>query len=294
MKRVLVTGATGFVGKRTTPLLLSRGYAVIGLARSDTAEDALLREGAEIVRGDLNDPAALTAAFQTARADALINIASLGFGYGPDIVNAAVAAQIQRCVFVSTTAIFTTLNVQTKAVRLEAERAISESRLDFTILRPTMIYGAPDDRNLARMLRILKKSPVFPLVGGKRLHQPVHVEDVAAALIGALEAPTAIGGAYDIAGPTPLQFADMVGEAAKAVPRRVIKIPLPLKPVVAAFKVYERVSSRPRLTSEQFERLGEDKAFDISAAEAAFDYRPREFRDGISDEATLLFRSEPG
>lgn len=290
MTRVLVTGGTGFVGRRTIPLLLSNGYDVVGLARSDNAADALVGAGVEIVRGDLADPLSTAEAFAEAHADALVNIASLGFGHGPDIVAAALGANIRRCVFVSTTAIFTKLNAQTKSVRLEAERAIVDSGLDYTILRPTMIYGAPDDRNLARLLKALKKFPVFPLVGGgKRLQQPVHVEDVAHALVSSLGEPMTIGRDYDIAGPTPLPFGDMVDQAATAVSKRVIKVPLPLAPVVTAARIYERVSKRPRLKAEQFERLGEDKSFDITAAQHDFGYDPRTFERGISDEAVLLF-----
>lgn len=294
MSRVLVTGGTGFVGKRTIPLLLQRGHEVIGLARSDAAEDDLGRAGSEAVRGDLDEPDTLADAFRAANADALVNIASLGFGQGPDIVAAAVAAGISRCVFLSTTAIFTTLDARTKSVRLEAEQAIIESDLDQTILRPTMIYGAPDDRNLARLLRLLDKSPVFPLVGGgHRLQQPIHVEDVASAIVDTLGEDSAIGRQYNIAGPEPLRFGDLIDTAADALGRRVVKIPLPLRPVVAVTRVYERLSKRPRLKAEQFERLGEDKAFDIGAAQTDLGFAPRSFDDGIREEAELLAIANP-
>lgn len=295
MTRVLVTGGTGFVGKRTIPLLLSKGCDVVGLARSDDAAAALAGHGVDVVRGDLDDPTSLATAFGEAHADALVNIASLGFGHGPDIVAAAVDAGISRCVFVSTTAIFTKLNAQTKSVRLEAERSIIDSGLSYTILRPTMIYGAPDDRNLARLLKVLKRSPVFPLVGGgKRLQQPVHVEDVAQALVDSLGEPTTIGCDYDIAGPSPLPFGSMIDQAAAAVSKRIVKVPLPLGPVVAVARIYERMSKRPRLKGEQLERLGEDKSFDITAAQHDFGYDPRPFAQGISDEAELLFEARSG
>ena len=289
MKRVLVTGGTGFVGARTIPILLSRGYEVVGLARSTDAASRLSTLGAESVEGDLDDPSSLSVAFAAARADALVNIASLGFGHGPDIVDATVGSGLDRCVFVSTTAIFTKLDAGTKSVRVTAENAIRASGLDFTILRPTMIYGTPDDRNLARLLKLLRRMPVFPLVGGgQRLQQPVHVDDVAAAIVDALEAPAAIGREYDIAGPRPIPFGEMIGEAADAVSRRVVKVPIPLAPVVHAARLYERVSSRPRIKAEQFERLGEDKSFDISAAVRDFGFAPRPFADGIRAEAQMI------
>ena len=74
----------------------------------------------------------------------------------------------------------TTLHPPTKQVRLAAEQQIRGCGLDWTILRPTMIYGAAGDRNLSRLLRLLSRTAVLPVPGnGKCLHQPVHVADVA-------------------------------------------------------------------------------------------------------------------
>ena len=105
--------------------------------------------------GDLDDHAELPRVFASARGGALVNLASLGFGHAPAIVAAARAAGLDRAVFVSTTAVTTSLPSRSKRIRLEAERHIRDSGLAWTILRPTMIYGAAGDRNLSRLLRAL-------------------------------------------------------------------------------------------------------------------------------------------
>ncbi len=295
MSRVLVTGGTGFVGRRAVPLLVARGHDVIGLARSDAAAAKLANMGADSVRGDLDDLESMIDAFRAARADALANIASLGFGHGPDIVRAAAEAGLQRCVFISTTAIFTKLNAQTKSVRIAAEQAIVESSLDWTILRPTMIYGAPDDRNLADLLKALRRIPVMPLVGGgARLQQPVHVDDVATAIADVLDHPTTVNRAYDIGGPRALPFEEMIDDVAQALSRDIVKVRVPLAPLVAAASLYERFSTTPRFRAEQFERLAEDKSFDITAASRDFAFTPLSFEDGIRAEAELLFPDRSG
>lgn len=287
--RVHVTGASGFLGGHVVPLLVSRGHDVAALARSAAAADRATALGAHAVAGDLDDPASLDAAFRTRGAETLVNLASLGFGHAPAIVAAAEKAGIKRAVFISTTAVTTGLSAASKATRLAAENAIRDSALAWTIIRPTMIYGTPADRNMARLLRYLQRISVVPLPGGGHgLQQPVHVDDLAAAVVAAAERPEAVGRTYDVAGPEPLTFRRIVAEAAAAVGRRARPVSVPLRPAVTAARVYERVARRPRLKAEQLERLAEDKAFDIGPARAELGYAPRPFHDGIGQEAVLL------
>lgn len=287
--RVLVTGATGFVGKRTVPELLARGHEVVALARSDAAAAAATALGADITRGDLDDSDDLASAFREAQADALMNIASLGFGHAPAIVSACHAADIRRAVFVSTTAIFTRLNAPSKTVRLAAERMIQDSGLAFTIVRPTMIYGGPDDRNIARLVARLERTPVMPMPGGgKRLQQPIHVEDLADVLCSALRTPEAIGKCYDVAGPDPISFSSMVRECAHALGRKARLVSVPVGPIIAAARANEHFLHLPFLKAEQFERLAEDKSFDIRPAVADLRFAPRSFAVGIRDELEAI------
>ncbi len=288
--RLLVTGASGFLGKRFVAAALAVGHEVVGLARSDASAAALAAAGAESVRGDLDDAAATRAAFAAAGADALVNIASLGFGHAGTIVEAAAAGALRRAVFVSTTAVVTTLPAPSKAVRLTAEERVRTSGLDWTIVRPTMIYGAPDDRNIARLLQVLRRVPVLPVPGGgRRLQQPVHVEDLAAALLGAVGNDAAIGATYDVAGPEAITFRALLETAAQAAGRRARLVPVPLGPTIGAVRLYERAAARPRIKAEQLERLAEDKAFDNGPAARDLGHAPRSFADGVRAEAALLW-----
>jgi len=231
--RLLVTGGSGFLGRRVVAAAVARGDKVTGLARSAAAAATLGGLGASVVRADLDDAAGTRTAFASAGADALLNVASLGFGHAGTIVEAARGAGLRRAVFVSTTAVTTTLNAPSKQVRLAAEETIRASGLDWTIIRPTMIYGGPDDRNMCRLLALLRRSPVLPLPdGGRGLHQPVHVEDLADVLLRAVESDVAVGRRYDIAGPRAQPLRQIVDEAAAALGRRVVCVPVPLGPAV--------------------------------------------------------------
>jgi uncharacterized protein YbjT (DUF2867 family) len=287
--RLLVTGGSGFLGGYVLAEIARRGHHAVALARSEAASAAVTQQGAEPVSGDFDDPAQLPEVFTAAHCDVLVNLASLGFGHAPAIVAAARAAALDRAVFISTTAVTTALPARSKLVRLAAEDQIRQSGLKWTILRPTMIYGAPGDRNLSRLLTLLSRVPVLPVPGGGRhLQQPVHVADVADAVLNAAERPAAAGVSYDVAGPEALRFDELLRISARAVGSRARLVPVPLAPLVVAAQCYERLSTRPRIRAEQFQRLAEDKVFAIDDAARDLGYAPRPFADGILAEARAL------
>jgi uncharacterized protein YbjT (DUF2867 family) len=293
--RLLVTGGSGFLGGYVLTEAARRGHPCVALARSPESARKVAARGAVPVDGDLDDDSALARVLAEAGCDALVSLASLGFGHGPGIVRAAVRAGLDRAVFVSTTAVTTTLPTRSKAVRLAAEEAVRASGLSWTILRPTMIYGAAGDRNLSRLLALLARlrRAGLPLVlpvpgGGRQLQQPVHAADLAGAVLTAVERRSAAGSRYDVAGPEPLTFADLLRQSAAAVGGRLALVPVPLAPVIAATRGYQRISRSPRIRVEQWQRLAEDKAFAIDAAARDLDYAPRSFADGIRAEAAAL------
>ena len=286
--RLLVTGGSGFLGGYVLREAARRGHETVALARSAAAARAVADRGAQPVTGDLDAAGHLGEIFAAARCDALVNLASLGFGHGPAIVAATQQAGIRRAIFVSSTAVTTSLAAPSKRVRLAAEQRIGESGLDWTILRPTMIYGAQGDRNLSRLLALLSRARMLPVPGGRHLQQPVHVADVAGAVLAAAERAGAAGSCYDVAGPEPLTFAELLRISARAVASRTRFIPVPVMPLVAAARGYERLSRRPKIRAEQLLRLAEDKAFAIRDAERDLDYAPRPFAAGIRAEAEAM------
>jgi nucleoside-diphosphate-sugar epimerase len=214
--------------------------------------------------------------------DVLVNVASLGFGHAPNVVDAAVAVRVRRAIFFSTTAIFTTLNAPSKSVRLAAEAVIRKSSLSYTILRPTMIYGSSHDRNMCRLIHYLQHWSVIPIFGsGEYLQQPVYVEDVAAAVVQSLAAPQTVGKSYNLPGAIPLTYNQIVDTVCELLRRRVRKFHIPATPVVAALAALERLSLRLPIKTEQILRLNEHKSFDFTEAAQDFDYQPRSFAEGI-------------
>jgi nucleoside-diphosphate-sugar epimerase len=281
--KVFVTGATGFTGSRLVPLLLKEGHQVRCLYRASSDRSSLPQPEIEWIIGDVSDSQSLTSAMQGA--EALINIASLGFGHTENIIASAKTAGIKRAIFISTTAIFTKLNAKSKTVRMAAEVAIESSGLDYTILRPTMIYGSPRDRNIWRLIRFIKSSPVIPVFGdGNHLQQPIFVDDVAQAVLSCLSNENTVGKSYNIAGKYPLTYNAVIDTIADILNKRVWKIHIPSKPVVALLNLFEKIRLPFPIKAEQVLRLNENKDFSYAEAERDFGFSSRSFGEGIKLE----------
>jgi uncharacterized protein YbjT (DUF2867 family) len=279
-KPMLITGATGFLGREVVRQALERGLEFAVFSRPTSDLRGLPAGDYEVRRGDLGDEASLMDALKGI--DTLLNLASLGHGHVDAIAAAATKGDVRRAVFISTTAIFTTLDAPSKAERTRAEDVIRSSGLGYTILRPTMIFGTSRDRNMARLVRLVKRWPVIPVLGsGLYLQQPVYVGDVATASLDVLQHDGTLRKAYDVSGARPLTYEDVIQTVARllGVRRRLLRIPA--GPTIAALEAAARLGLRLPIKAEQVERLNEDKAFDHSQATRDFGYRPLTFEAGM-------------
>lgn len=283
---ILLTGATGFLGGYVLEELVKRGHKVTCFVRNTSNLKKIKQLNVPYIFGELDDFESICKALKDK--EALINIASLGFGHAPNIINACQEMKIERAIFISTTGIFTKLNPDSKGIRLEAERLIKESELDYTIIRPTMIYGTPKDRNMWRLVRYLKRLPVLPILGnGTYLQQPVYVKDLAWAVVSAYETNLSIKKAYNISGLKPLTYNEVVDVTGKALGKKVLKIHVPMKLSYNLLKIYEKISSKPKLKAEQVLRLNENKDFSHEEATKDFGYIPKSFEEGIKLELEI-------
>lgn len=281
--RALVIGGTGFTGSYTVPRLLEAGYEVTCLVRPTSDRSHLPASRVTFVEGSMDDVESLTRAMRGH--DALICIASLGFGHASGLVRAAEEALMPRPIFISTTALFTQIDAKSRTIRIAAENTIADSGLSYTILRPTMIYGSARDRNMIRLIRYLQRWPVIPVAGsGEGLQQPIYVDDVARAVIGVLRTNVTLRRIYNIAGARPVTFNEIIDTVCRILGRRVRKLHLPLAPIAAVLRACEQVRLRLPIRAEQILRLDEDKAFGFDDAARDFGFDPISVEEGIARE----------
>jgi uncharacterized protein YbjT (DUF2867 family) len=282
---VLVTGGTGLLGGALLTLLLAQRHDVRCLVReSSVGTRRLNARRVEIIRGDVGNARDLHRALF--RAEAIVHVA--GIEYAPQVVEAARRAEVGRLVMVGSTSVHSNYGFRS-GPKLKMEKLVRDSGLEYTIVRPTMIYGSELDKNMHRLLRFLDRSPVFPIFGsGENLWQPVYHEDCARAIYEALVRPQAVGQSYDLPGAEPMTYAELVKTAAGALGKKPRVVRLPLEPVRRFLTAAERVRLPLPIKSEQVLRLREDKAYPYEKARRELGYTPRPFREGIALEVTRL------
>lgn len=273
---IAVLGATGKTGRYLVAALCDQGYPVTAIGRS-AARLELIDTRARRAIADLDHPDSLAAAF-----DGASHIVSCAHARFVSTVLAHLPASCERLVLMGSTRRFTALaDAAADAVRA-GEAAFLASDVPGVMLHPSMIYGAPDDRNINRLLRLVRRTPVVPLPdGGRHWVQPVFVDDVVAALIAAVTSPDAPGPSIVVAGPRPITYADMVRSCARALNRRVVVAPVPLSLLTGGARLASGLGIRLPFDADEILRTTEDKSFDVSDMRNRLGVTPRSFEDGL-------------
>jgi nucleoside-diphosphate-sugar epimerase len=150
--------------------------------------------------------------------------------------------------------------------------------INWTLFRPTMVYGAGRDGNIARIARLIRTFKVFPVVdGGRGLRQPVHADDLAMACVSVLDNASTYGNAYTLSGGSVVSYRQMVEAVFRQLHRqvRIWDVPVDLlRSVIAGARVLPGLHS---LSPEMASRMSADLRFDHEAASRDFGFRPRPF-----------------
>ena len=210
MKKILILGGTGFVGRHVCEKLAGGDYRVTVLTRRrSNARHLQMLPMLDVAEGSAYDAAALEPLL--AEQDAVINLVAILHGTEAAfdkthvqlplaLVKACDAAGQRRIVHVSS--LGADLNAPSMYQRSKArgEAVLLGSGLDISVLRPSVIFGA-EDKFLNTFASLQKLFPVIPLAGSTAKFQPVWVEDVASAIVECVENRSTIGQTYEACGP---------------------------------------------------------------------------------------------
>jgi nucleoside-diphosphate-sugar epimerase len=316
--RVLITGATGFVGGHVADACVARGYDVRALARSGSDTEHLVKNGVTIFPGDVTDAEAVRKAVEGA--EVILHCAAKVGDWGPvdeyravnvdglrHMLEACYKKPLQRFVHISSLGVYAARHhygtdetvppppkhmdgyTQTK---VESEQlALDAHRLHGTpvvVLRPGFVYGPRDRTVLPRVAENLKLGNVRYLGSPDAAMNMIYVGNLVDAIFLAMEKPNAIGQIYNLTDGEHVskrKFFQTIADGL-GLPRPTRRVPLFLAKLAA--RILERRARRrgakdaPRLTQARVKLLGLNLDFSIEKAKKELGYAPKtDFDEGM-------------
>lgn len=296
--KVFLTGVTGFVGKNMLKRLLADGHSVHALVREPDKASSLVREGVELVAGDVVEGTRLELGMEDC--DAVIHLIGIIVEKGKNtfervhhigtrnVVEAARRKGIKRFVHMSALGARADGPAQYQVTKWRGEEEVRRSGIPYCILRPSLIFG-PGDGFVTQMMQTMRQAPIFrPVPGdGTPKFRPIFIGDVARCFVKALTAESATNQTVELGGADELTLNQVLEEIARCadVHKPAVHIPMPL--MLAGATVMQTVLPNPPVTVDQLRMLREGSTCDIGPMLRIFELKPRGFQGCGRDEMDI-------
>jgi uncharacterized protein YbjT (DUF2867 family) len=254
--KVLVTGATGFVGPRIVHALRAQDRDVRVLVREPARAGQLASLGAELVAGDMTDRVSLREAVRgcthvihlvailTGRPQDFHRVMTDGTN---DLIAAAKEERVERWIQMSALG----TSEQTKdvvpyyAAKWAMERAVVASGLEYVIFRPSFVFG-PGGGALQTFIRQVRLSPIVTIIGdGVQRSQPIWRDDVAAYFAKSIDLPQAANRTFELGGPDVVDWNELYRRIAKVLRKRRRFVNVPVGLARTGARLTERLPGAP-------------------------------------------------
>ena len=275
---MVVLGASNLIAGCLLPRLVAAGVDAIAVARRDVA----LPAGVAFARVDFESATSWT----VPPGAAVVSVLPL----------ALLAGSLDRLVGARSIVAIGSTSLHSKADSddpkdratarklARAEAALAEwcgrHGVAWTVLRPTLVYDGHADRNVARMIRLVRRTRVLPIARpSSGLRQPIHVDDIATAILGALDEPRAADRAFDIAGGEILTYRAMAERVfvSQGLKPRFVVLPVPWLRFAFGLAARIGVVRETGFGSAVFARMNQDLVFDVADGLEVLGYAPRRF-----------------
>jgi uncharacterized protein YbjT (DUF2867 family) len=290
---VCITGSTGFVGRYIAKELSSRGLKVRCLARASSDITPLAGLPVEIRLGDVTDMSSLEKALQNVgtvvhlvaiiRETKEATFEMINLDGTKNLLHAVKSTGVRRLIYMSNLGADPDRRFPLLYTKWRAEEEVRNSGIDFTIFRPSVMFGRGDGF-VCVLADIIKRLPLVPVIGSGRIRfQLISVEDVATCVAESLTNKRTGNQIIPLGGPEHLAYEeiiDLIIERLK-LRRRKVHIPVPLMHFVAW--TGEKLGVTLPVTSAQLSMLTRDNITSLDAVEKLFGFKPVSLREKIDD-----------
>ncbi|MGB9986915.1 NAD(P)H-binding protein [Salarchaeum japonicum] len=283
--RVLVTGATGFVGGRLVPAIVDAGHEVVALVRDPDRYDP--PDGVEVATGDLLDPDLTLPSADAAYY--LVHSMESGGDFeerdrrcARNFATAATAAGVERVVYLGGLGADRDDLSDHLRSRREVEFVLADGDYDLTVLRAAVIVGA-GSASFSVVRQLVEHLPVMVTPSWVRTPcQPIAISDVVAYLTCVLSHPETAGDTYEIGGPDVLTYESMLRTTARVTDNTLHLLPVPvLSPRLSAYWLSLVTDVSPSVARPLVEGLKNPVVCDENRLLDICDVTPTSFEDAV-------------
>ena len=296
---VLVTGATGFLGRRVVPELQGLGHEVRCLVHTPGRERIFPPRSADIHYGSVLDADALAGAVYGVEAVvSLVGIIRPGKGATYDAINrqgvsnlVAAAKEVRTKHFIQVSAIGASSDRTYPYLysKWRGEQEVVGSGLPYTILRPSIMFGEGDEF-LTTLAGLVKVFPLAPVVGsGRNRLQPIAADDVARCIALAVDREDLKGKAIEVGGPQQLSYNEIIAVVSRTLGKRRRRLHLPISLMYLATALLQALRPHPPATTDQLRMLGIRNVSELGIVEKTFGFTPRTLEGNIDFVRSVTF-----
>lgn len=312
--KVLVTGATGFIGKNLVRVFSKEGFKLKALARKSSKVQALKQKGVEIFYGDVTNPRSLSGLIDNEVSEVYHAVGILGQWGRPEkdywqinvkgtenVLRACKNKKIDRFVHFSSAGVIgpvrnppATETMPEKPsdiyelTKFKGEQSVKKfcqkEKIPYTVIRPEFCYG-PQDLHVLKLFKAINKGRFFIIGNGQTFLHPTYIDDLVQAVIKLRKTKKTLNQTYLIAGPKPLTVNEIASTIARALNQKVPPhIPLfAAKRTAFLFEILGRIFRiTPPLTLAQVNFFTQNRAFSTQKALKDFGFKPQiEFDQGV-------------
>lgn len=290
--KILIAGGTGFVGASLTGELIKNGHQVSLLVREKSGYKVRQFNKVSVVRCEYDYPViSLDDEFEVLAncvgiirefPSKEITFEKAHYEIVKYLIDLARANSIKRFIQISALGVGPDAKTGYFKTKYRAEEAVRNSGLNYTIFRPSTIFG-PNDDFINMLLGMFKRLPVMPVIGDGKYHmQPVYIDDLCSVIIKSLEDELTFYRSFEIGGPEIISYNSMLDTIGNVLGKRVPKIHQPVVIMRILARMLGRFSWFP-ITTEQLTMLLEDNFTHDKSLFEQYNIHPRSFEDGLRD-----------
>ena len=296
---VLVTGATGLLGRQVVQRLLDTGQEARVMVRRPGSERVFATPPTDVCYGDVGNPDAIAEACRDISEIVHLVAVIRGNPRQLDAVNrqgtanvvaaAKAAGSVRRFVHVSAVGAADNPRLRYLHSKWMGEQEVIRSGLPYVILRPSLIFG-PGDEFTTAVAALVRALPITPVIGsGHNRLQPIHVADVARCVAAAASGNLRGSRVVDIGGPEQLSYNEIIAIVAETLGRRRLRVSVPLWTVGLPVALMETLTPRPPINRAMLQLITLRNVAQPHSVADVFGFRPRPIAGNIDHVKAMSF-----